>query len=50
MNIVLCGMMCCGKTTVAEALFRLTGMEQVGTDAEIVNAHGRPADIFAKFG
>lgn len=50
MNIVLCGMMGCGKTTVAEALFRLTGMEQVDTDAEIVKAHGRIADIFEKFG
>ena len=46
MNIVLCGMMGCGKTTVAEALFRLKGMEQGDTDAEIVKAHGRISDIF----
>ncbi len=50
MNIVLCGMMGCGKTTVAECLSRLTGMAQTDTDAEIVQKHGRIADIFEKYG
>lgn len=50
MNIVLCGMMGCGKTTVAEELSRITGRESVDTDAEIVKRHGRIADIFEKFG
>lgn len=50
MNIVLCGMMGCGKTTVAAALSGLTKMEQVDTDAEVVKNHGRIADIFEKFG
>ena len=50
MNIVLCGMMGCGKTTVAAELSRLTGMEQTDTDAEIVNEYGRIADIFEKYG
>ena len=50
MNIVLCGMMGCGKTTVAAELSRITGRESVDTDAEIVKRHGRIADIFEKFG
>ena len=50
MNIVLCGMMGCGKTTVAAELSRLTGMEQNDTDAEIVKEYGRIADIFEKYG
>lgn len=50
MNIVLCGMMGCGKTTVAAALSAITRMAQVDTDAEIVKTHGRIADIFEKFG
>lgn len=50
MNIVLCGMMGCGKTTVAAELSRLTGMEQTDTDAEIVKEYGRIADIFEKYG
>lgn len=50
MNIVLCGMMGCGKTTVAAELSRLTGMEQTDTDVEIVNEYGRIADIFEKYG
>lgn len=50
MNIVLCGMMGCGKTTVAAALSALTGMERVDTDEEIVKRHGRIADIFAAHG
>lgn len=50
MNIVLCGMMGCGKTTVACELERLTGMARVDTDEEIVKLHGRIADIFANFG
>ena len=50
MNIVLCGMMGCGKSTVAAELCELTGMEHADTDAEIVKAHGRIADIFQTFG
>lgn len=50
MNIVLCGMMGCGKTTLAAELSRLTGMEQTDTDAEIVKEYGRIADIFEKYG
>lgn len=50
MNIVLCGMMGCGKTTVSKALSNLTGMPVTDTDAEIVSRYGRIADIFAKYG
>ena len=50
MNIVLCGMMGCGKTTVAEELSRLTGMARADTDEEIVKRYGRIADIFAQHG
>ena len=50
MNIVLCGMMGCGKTTVACELEKLTGMTRADTDEEIVKLHGRIADIFASFG
>lgn len=50
MNIVLCGMMGCGKTTVAAALSELTGMEHADTDEEVVKRCGRIADIFEKYG
>ncbi|MCD7728639.1 MAG: shikimate kinase [Clostridia bacterium] len=50
MNIVLCGMMGSGKTTVAGELHKLTGMSLADTDAEIVREYGRIADIFANYG
>lgn len=50
MNIVLCGMMGCGKTTVAAAISRLAGLECVDTDEEVVKRYGRIADIFQKYG
>ncbi len=50
MNIVLCGMMGCGKTTVSAAISALTGMERVDIDEEIVKKYGRIADIFRNYG
>lgn len=50
MNVVLCGMMGCGKTTVASALSEKYGLEQVDTDALIVRRHGVINDIFAQYG
>lgn len=50
MNTVLCGMMGCGKTTVAEKLARLTGGRRVDTDERIVAEHGAIAEIFATYG
>ena len=41
MNIVLCGMMGCGKTVVSAELARLTGLERVDTDEEIVKKYGK---------
>lgn len=49
MNIVLCGMMGCGKTTVA-ALLEKYGYTVVDTDSVIVERYGSIADLFAKRG
>ena len=49
MNIVLCGMMGCGKTSVAAELQKL-GYECVDTDALIVERFGNINDIFAEHG
>lgn len=50
MNIALCGMMGCGKTTVAAALNGKYGYTVVDTDAEIVAMHGEINAIFRDFG
>lgn len=50
MNVVLCGMMGCGKTTVAARIAARYGMTSVDTDAEIVKKHGEINAIFEKFG
>ena len=49
MNTVLCGMMGCGKTTVARELEK-RGMPAVDTDAEIVKEYGEIDGIFKNFG
>lgn len=49
MNIVLCGMMGCGKTSVAAELAKL-GFICFDTDAEIVRRYGNINDIFAEHG
>ena len=49
MNIVLCGMMGCGKTSVARELEKL-GFESVDTDELIVKRYGNINDIFAAHG
>ena len=50
-NIVLIGMPGCGKTTVGEALARLTGREAIDIDQRIVQTAGRSIpDIFAREG
>ncbi|MDE7076283.1 MAG: shikimate kinase [Clostridia bacterium] len=49
MNIVLCGMMGCGKTTVA-AEFSARGYTVVDTDQIIVERHGNIDGIFAQYG
>lgn len=49
MNIVLCGMMGCGKTTVAEVFSKTYGYDAVDTDALIVDRYGEINAIFEKF-
>lgn len=50
MNIVLCGMMGAGKTTVGIRLADMTGMRWYDTDDLISDRHGRIADIFEFYG
>ncbi len=50
MNIVLCGMMGAGKTTIGIRLSELTGMRWYDTDDLIVDKYGRIADIFEYYG
>ena len=50
MNVVLCGMMGCGKTAVSNAYSQLYGVEMVDTDAVIVERHGEISAIFATYG
>lgn len=50
MNIVLCGMMGSGKTTVALALSKLYGLRHIDTDEQIVRARGEINAIFASVG
>lgn len=50
MNVVLTGFMGAGKSTVGRRLARILGLPFIDTDAEIVKAHGRIADIFSREG
>lgn len=50
MNLVLCGMMGCGKTTVGKRLAALTNRQWYDTDDVIVEQHGAISEIFARFG
>ena len=50
-NLILCGFMGSGKTTIGKALARHFNMQFIDTDAEIVKRQGREiADIFATNG
>lgn len=50
MNIILCGMMGSGKTTVAESLSKIYNVVRVDTDEEITKSYGPITDIFARVG
>ncbi len=50
MNIALCGMMGCGKSTVAAVIAEKYGYKLVDTDAEIEKIYGPINDIFARYG
>ena len=47
MNIALCGMMGCGKSTVAKIVSKKYGLPLIDTDKLIVEKYGTIADIFA---
>lgn len=49
-NIVLCGMMGSGKTTVARALNAIYNLNWLDTDDQIVGQYGAINDIFARLG
>ncbi len=50
-NIILCGFMGCGKTTLAKALANEYNMPLIDTDEEIVKREGRTiAEIFSSDG
>lgn len=50
MNLVLCGMMGAGKTTVGIKIAELTGRRWYDTDGVIVDKHGKISDIFEYYG
>ena len=50
MNLILCGMMGSGKSTVGKALSLLTGKPFVDTDEWIEEKYGAISEIFAKQG
>ncbi|MBQ7948788.1 MAG: shikimate kinase [Clostridia bacterium] len=50
MNLILCGMMGSGKTTVGVKIAELTGRRLCDTDGMIVEKYGPISDIFERFG
>lgn len=50
MNIVLCGMMGVGKTSVGIRIAELTGRRWFDTDVVITDRYGRISDIFEFYG
>ena len=50
MNIVLCGMMGVGKTTVGVKIAEQTGRRWYDTDGVIADRHGKISDIFEYYG
>ena len=50
MNLVLCGMMGAGKTTVGVKIAELTGRRWYDTDGVITDKYGKIADIFEFYG
>ena len=50
-NLILCGFMGCGKTTVGRLVAQLAGMAYLDLDQQIEAAAGLPIpEIFARFG
>ncbi len=50
MNLILCGMMGAGKTTVGIKIAEYTSRRCCDTDELIVEKYGKIADIFAQYG
>ncbi len=50
MNIILCGMMGSGKTTIGIKIAELTGRRWYDTDDVIVDRYGKISDIFEYYG
>ena len=50
MNIVLCGMMGVGKSSVGIKIAEYTGRRWVDTDVVIADRHGRISDLFEYYG
>ncbi len=50
MNLILCGMMGAGKTTIGIKIAELSGRRWYDTDELIVNKHGKISDIFEYYG
>ncbi len=50
MNIVLCGMMGVGKSSVGIRIAELTGKRWYDTDVVITDRHGKIADLFEYYG
>ena len=50
MNIILCGMMGAGKTTIGIKIAELTGRRWYDTDGVIIDRYGKISDIFEYYG
>ena len=50
MNLILCGMMGCGKTTIGRKIAEITSRRCLDTDDLIVEKYGKITDIFARYG
>ena len=50
MNLILCGMMGCGKSTVGALLAKACARVFVDTDAVIVEKYGKITEIFQQYG
>ena len=50
MNLILCGMMGAGKTTIGIKIAEITGRRWYDTDGVIVDRHGKISDIFEYYG
>lgn len=50
MNLILCGMMGAGKTTIGIKIAEITGRRWYDTDGVIADKHGKISDIFEYYG